>query len=96
MDLSKASLNEYRLHAVTILTAASAAMSQIDNIAIYAPIATSLAFLAAATSYKDALIKVQGVVDSLEDAEVIDEDVANAVEDTLETVESVAENLDNS
>ncbi len=88
MDLTKAQLNEYRLHAVTLLSAAAAAMSQIEQAVIYAPVASALAFLCAASSYGDVLKRADDLVDVLEEAGIIDEDVADAVEDVIETVES--------
>ena len=94
MDLSKAQLNEYRLHTVTVLTAASAAMSQIDEFSQYAPLTTTIAFLVAATSYKDALSRVDEVIDALEDADIIDEDVADAVEEVVDAVEAAVDIID--
>jgi len=87
MDLSKAQLNEYRLHAVTLLSAAAAAMSQIEQVVVYAPVASALAFLCAASSYGDVLKRADDLVDALEDAGIIDEDVADAVEDIIDTVD---------
>ena len=87
MDLSKAQLNEYRLHAVTLLSASAAAMSQIEQAVAYAPVASALAFLCAATSYSDVLKKADDLVDALEDAGIIDEDVADAVEDIIDTID---------
>ena len=40
MSLSKSKLNDYRIHAITVLTAASTAMTQIDSVAIYAGVAS--------------------------------------------------------
>ena len=54
---TKAELNEYRLHAVTVLTGASAAMSQISDLSIYSPVAAALAFMLSASSYKGMLKK---------------------------------------
>ena len=87
MDLSKAQLNQYRLHAVTALTAASAAMSQVEQVSVYAPVASALAFLCAASSYGDVLKKAEDLVEALEDAGVIDEDIANAVEEAIDAVD---------
>ena len=94
MSLSKAELNQYRLHAVTVLTGASAAMSQIDEVAQYSPFAAALAFLVASTSYAQALSRVDDVVDALEDAGVIDEDVAEAVEEVVDVIEAVSNAVD--
>ncbi len=87
MDLSKAQLNQYRLHAVTLLSAAAAAMSQLHQVDEYAPVASALAFLCAASSYGDVLKRADDLVDALEDAGVIDEDVADAVEKVIDSVD---------
>jgi hypothetical protein len=91
MDLSKAQLNEYRLHAVTLLSAAAAGMSQVDSVSIYAPVASALAFFAAASSYGQVLKRAEGLVDALEDAGIIDEKVADAVEDIIDKVDGEEE-----
>ena len=65
MDLSKAQLNEYRLHVVTVLTASAAAMSQIEQTVAYAPVASALAFLCAASSYSGVLKRADDLVDAL-------------------------------
>jgi|TARA_Y100000996_G_C22555921_1_gene655523 hypothetical protein len=91
MDLSKAQLNEYRLHAVTLLSAAAAGMSQVDSVATYAPVASALAFLAAASSYGQVLKRAEDLVDALEDAGIIDEDVADAVEEIIDKVDGEEE-----
>ena len=88
MSLSKAKMNEYRLHAVTLLSATAAGMSQIDQFVIYAPVASAMAFLCAASSYGDVLKRADDLVDVLEEAGVIDEDVADAVEKIIDTVDS--------
>ena len=84
MDLSKAQLNEYRLHAVTVLSAAAAAMTQIDQVSIYAPVASACAFLCAASSYGEVWKGAEKVVDALEDAGIIDDEVADAVEEIID------------
>jgi methyl-accepting chemotaxis protein len=94
MTLNRAELNEYRLHAVTVLTGASAGMSQIDTLAQYSPIAAALAFLIASTSYTKALRRIDDVVDALEDAGVIDEEIADAVEEVVDIIESISEATD--
>jgi len=91
MDLSNAQLNEYRLHAVTVLSAAAAAMSQIDQVSIYAPVASAVAFLCAASSYGQVWKRAEGLVDALEDAGIIDEEVADAVEDVIDAVDGEEE-----
>jgi len=88
MDLSNAQLNEYRLHAVTILSAAAAAMSQIDEVSIYAPVASAVAFLCAASSYGQFWKRADKVVDALEDAGIIDEEIADTVEEIIDVVDS--------
>ena len=88
MDLSKAQLNEYRLHAVTLLSAA-AGMSQVDSVATYAPVASALAFLAAASSYGQVLKRAEDLVDAPEDAGIIDEEIADAVEEIIDKVDGV-------
>lgn len=88
---TKAELNEYRLHAVTILTGASAAMSQISDLSVYSPVAAALAFLLSASSYGGMLKRADGLVDALEDAEVIDEDIADVIEEVIDVVEAVVE-----
>jgi len=94
MSMSKAELNEYRLHAVTILTGASAGMSQIDHLAQYSPLAAAIAFLIASTTYAQALGRVDEVVDALEAADVIDEEIADAVEDVVDVIEAVTDAID--
>ena len=87
MNISVETLKENRIHVITVLTAASAAMSQISEVAIYAPILTAVACLCSATSLPDLLKKADDVVDALEDAGVIDEEVADAVEDIIDVVD---------
>ena len=94
MSISKAELNEYRLHAVTILTGAAAGLSQIDDLAQYSPVAAALAFFVASTSYYEALRKVDDVIHILEDANIIDEDVADVVEELIDVVEAVVDAVD--
>tara|TARA_R110002020_G_scaffold205536_3_gene410196 strand:+ start:1078 stop:1359 length:282 start_codon:yes stop_codon:yes gene_type:complete len=87
----KAELNEYRLHAVTFLTGASAAMSQITELSVYSPVAAALAFMLSATSYKGMLKRADKVVDALETAEVIDEEIADVVDEAIDTAEAISE-----
>ena len=91
MSLNRAELNEYRLHAVTVLTATSAAMSQFDEVAQYSPVAAALAFFVAATSYAQALSRADDVVHVLEEADIIDEEVADVVEDVIDAIEAVVD-----
>ncbi len=88
---SKAELNEYRLHAVTILTGSSAAMSQISELSVYSPIAAALAFMLSASSYKGMLKRADKVVDALETAEVIDEDIADVIDEVVDAAEAISE-----
>tara|TARA_R110000751_G_scaffold154252_1_gene259221 strand:+ start:758 stop:1039 length:282 start_codon:yes stop_codon:yes gene_type:complete len=88
---SKAELNEYRLHAVTILTGASAAMSQIGELSVYSPIAAALAFMLSASSYKGMLKRADKVVNALESADVIDEEIADVVEEAIDAAEAISE-----
>ena len=94
LDISKAEMNESRLHAVTVLTGAAAVMSQVDDVATYSPVAAALAFLLAATSYKDAFSRADRLIDALEDADVIDEDVADVVDEIVDVAEVVADAVD--
>ena len=87
MEISMETLKKYRIPAITALTAASAAMSQISEVAIYAPILTTMAFLCAATSLPDALKKVEDVVDALEDAGILDENIADVIEEVIDAVD---------
>ena len=89
MTLSKAELNEYRLHAVTALTGAAAGFSQIDSLIQYSPLAAALAFLVASSSYAQAFNRIDDVVEALEDADIIDEEIADAVDKIVDTVEEV-------
>jgi len=91
MAMSKAQLNEYRLHAVTILTGASAAMSQIDQMSQWSPLAAALAFFVASSSYVQAIGRIDNLVDELEDAGIIDEETADMIDEVVDAVESVVD-----
>ncbi len=87
---SYAELKDYQLHAVTTLTGASVAMSQISELAIYSPIAAALAFILSASSYKGMLKRADNLVDALDKAEVLDEEIADAIEEFVNGAETVA------
>ncbi len=91
---TKAELNEYRLHAVTVLTGASAAMSQISELSVYSPIAAALAFMLSASSYKGMLKRADKVIDALESAEVIDEELADVVDEAIDAAEAISESIE--
>ena len=67
------SFEDIRQHAISTTTLASVIMSQIDEVAIYAPVAAAVAFLFAATGYSSLLKAAETVVDALETAEVVEE-----------------------
>tara|TARA_R110000751_G_scaffold158516_1_gene264158 strand:- start:380 stop:700 length:321 start_codon:yes stop_codon:yes gene_type:complete len=85
------SFEDIRHHAISTTTLASVIMSQIDEVAIYAPVAAAVAFLFAATGYSSLLKAAETVVDALETAEVIDEDLADKVEEVIDMVEEAIE-----
>jgi hypothetical protein len=91
---TKAELNEYRLHAVTVLTGASVAMSQISELSVYSPIAAALAFMLSASSYKGMLKRADKVIDALESAEVIDEELADVVDEAIDAAEAISESIE--
>ena len=80
---------DIRHHAIATTTLASVIMSQIDEVAIYAPGAAAVAFLFAASGYTSFMKAAEGVVDALEKADVIDEELADKVEDVIDKVEEV-------
>jgi hypothetical protein len=82
---------EVRQHAISTTTLTSVVMSQVEGMTIYAPIAASIAFLFAATGYTSFMKAAEGVVDALENAEVIDEELADDIEAVIDTVENVME-----
>lgn len=80
---------DVRQHAISATTLASVVMSQVDEVSVYAPIAASIAFLFAASGYTSFMKAAEGVVDALEKADVIDEELADKVEDVIDKVEEV-------
>lgn len=94
MKLNRDSLNDYRLHAITLLTGASAAISQVDELSKFAPVAAGLACLLSVTSYGQFLEVVDDLADKLEDAGIIDEDLAEKIDNATDKVEEIAESLD--
>ena len=91
MELNKNSLNDYRLHAITLLTGASAAVSQVESLSVYAPVAAGLACLLSVTSYSDFFEKVDDLADALADAGVIDEETANKVDEATDKIEELTD-----
>ena len=89
MNLSEMDFEEVRQHAISATTLASVVMSQVDEVAIYAPIAGSIAFLFAATGYRSLLKAADDVVEALEDANVIDEETADRVEEVINKVDEI-------
>jgi hypothetical protein len=94
MSLSKSKLNDYRIHAITVLTAASTAMTQIDSVAIYAGVASGLAFLFASSTYTQVFKRVDDLVDELEESGIISEDMAEDIEEAIDVVEKVVDVVD--
>ena len=90
LDVSKAQMNQYRLHAVTALTGPATFMSQMTELSAYSPVAAALAFVLSASSYKDAFSRADKLIDALEEAEVIDEEVADAVNEVADAAENIA------
>jgi hypothetical protein len=93
MKLNKESLKDYRLHAITALTGASAALSQIDTYSQYSPVAAGLAFLLSASSYGQVMKRVDDLIENLEDAGIIDEEMADDLEKAVDTIEDVVEKV---
>tara|TARA_S200002703_G_scaffold157587_2_gene165819 strand:+ start:10709 stop:10990 length:282 start_codon:yes stop_codon:yes gene_type:complete len=91
MKLNKDSLNDYRLHAITLLTGASAAVSQVDSLSVYAPVAAGLACLLSASSYSDLFEKVDDLADALADAGVIDEETADKIDEATDKIEEITD-----
>ena len=82
---------EVRQHTISTTTLASVVMSQVEGVAIYAPIAASIAFLFAATGYTSFMKAAEAVVDALENADVIDEELADDIESVIDAVENALE-----
>lgn len=93
MELNKESLKDYRLHAITALTGASAALSQIEVLSQYSPIAAGLAFLISASTYGQIMNRVEDLIEDLEEAGLIDEGTADKLESAAELVEDVVESM---
>ena len=93
MELNKESLKDYRLHAITALTGASAALSQIESLSQYSPIAAGLAFLISASTYGQIMTRVEDLIEDLEEAGLIDEETADKLDSAAEVVEDVVESL---
>tara|TARA_R110000744_G_scaffold108463_1_gene205330 strand:- start:364 stop:651 length:288 start_codon:yes stop_codon:yes gene_type:complete len=93
MELNKESLKDYRLHAITVLTGASAALSQIEALSQYSPIAAGLAFLISASTYGQIMNRVEDLIEDLEEAGLIDEETADKLDSAAEVVEDVVESL---
>jgi len=91
MELNRESLKDYRLHAITLLTGASAGMSQIDTLAQYSPVAAGLAFLLSATSYGQIMKRMEDLVEDLEESGLIDEETADKLEKVADTIEDVVD-----
>ncbi len=91
MKLNKQSLNDYRLHAITLLTGASALMSQVDDVSIYSPVAAGLACLLSASSYTQILDRVDDLADALEESGVIDEETADKIDKATDIIEDVVD-----
>ena len=82
---------EVRQHAISATTLASVVMSQVDEVAVYAPVAGAIAFLFAVTGYSSFFKAADGVIDALEEANVIDEELADKVEEVMDKVEEIIE-----
>jgi len=87
MKFNKESLNDYRLHAITLLTGASALMSQVDDISTYSPVACLLS----ATSYAQILNRVDDLADALEESGVIDEEMADKIDKATDVIEDIVD-----
>ena len=66
-------------------------MSQIGELSVYSPIAAALAFMLSASSYKGMLKRADKVVNALESADVIDEEIADVVEEAIDAAEAISE-----
>jgi len=89
MNLSDMDFEEVRQHAISVTTLAAVVMSQVEGVSQYAPVAAAVAFLFAATGYTSFLKAAEEVVDALEDADVIDDDVADVVEDIIDIIDDI-------
>jgi hypothetical protein len=93
MKINADALNDYRLHAITALTGASVAMTQVDQVSAYAPIATGLAFLLSASNYADITQRIDDLAEDLEEAGIISEEVADKIDKATDIVDDVVEAL---
>jgi hypothetical protein len=93
MKINADALNDYRLHAITALTGASVAMTQVDQVSAYAPIAAGLAFLLSASNYADITQRIDDLAEDLEEAGIISEEVADKIDKATDIVDDVVEAL---
>lgn len=93
MKINADALNDYRLHAITALTGASVAMTQVDQVSAYAPIAAGLAFLLSASNYADITERIDDLAEDLEEAGIISEEVADKIDKATDIVDDVVEAL---
>jgi hypothetical protein len=93
MKINSDALNDYRLHAITALTGASVAMTQVDQVSAYAPIAAGLAFLLSASNYADITQRIDDLAEDLEEAGIISEEVADKIDKATDIVDDVVEAL---
>jgi len=91
MNIKGMDFEDIRQHAISATTLASVVMSQVDEVATYAPVAAAIAFLFAATGYRTILKAADDIVDALEDANIIDEEMAEGIETVLDKVEEIIE-----
>ena len=91
MQLNTDALNDYRLHAITLLTGASAALSQVDSYSSYAPVAAGLACLLSASSYGQIMERVEDLVEDLEESGIISEETAEDIEEAIDAVEKLTD-----
>ena len=91
MKINKDSLNDYRLHAITVLTGASVAMTQVSQVSAYAPVAAGLAFLLSASNYADITQRIDGLAEDLEEAGIISEEVADKIDKATNIVDDVVD-----
>jgi len=93
MKINADALNDYRLHAITALTGASVAMTQVDQVSAYAPIAAGLAFLLSASNYADITQRIDDLAEDLEEAGIISEEVADKIDKATDIVDDVVDAL---
>jgi hypothetical protein len=93
MKLNSKALNDYRLHAITALTGASVAMTQVEQVSAYAPVAAGLAFLLSASNYADITERIDDLAEDLEEAGIISEEVADKIDKATDVVDDVVDSL---